>query len=67
MSLEAAVVDVLVLYTVYAILALSMELEYGELGLPNFAKAAFFAVGAFSAGALSARLGLMLLGLSWEG
>jgi branched-chain amino acid transport system permease protein len=67
MSLEAAVVDVLVLYTVYAILALSMELEYGELGLPNFAKAAFFAVGAFSAGALSARLGLMPLGLSWEG
>uniref|UniRef100_A0A7C4B8G4 Branched-chain amino acid ABC transporter permease n=1 Tax=Thermofilum pendens TaxID=2269 RepID=A0A7C4B8G4_THEPE len=67
MGLEAAVADVCILYTVYAILALSMELEYGELGLPNFAKAAFFAVGAFSAGALSARLGLMLLGLSWEG
>jgi len=67
MALEAAVVDVCVLYTVYAILALSMELEYGELGLPNFAKAAFFAVGAFSAGAFSARLGLLLLGMRWEG
>uniref|UniRef100_A0A7J3X7B9 Branched-chain amino acid ABC transporter permease n=2 Tax=Thermofilum pendens TaxID=2269 RepID=A0A7J3X7B9_THEPE len=67
MGVEAAVVDVCVLYAVYAILALSMELEYGELGLPNFAKAAFFALGAFSAGALSARLGVILLGMDWEG
>ncbi|MEM0092953.1 MAG: branched-chain amino acid ABC transporter permease [Thermofilum sp.] len=63
----AMLVDVCVLYSVYAILAISMELEYGELGLPNFAKAAFFAVGAFSVGGLSARLGTWLLGWSWEG
>lgn len=63
----AMLVDICVLYAVYAVLATSMELEYGELGLPNFAKAAFFAVGAFSVGALSARVGVWLLGLSWEG
>lgn len=67
MDLLAAFLDVCILYAVYAILAISMELEYGELGLPNFAKAAVFAVGAFSAGALSTRLGVWMLGWSWEG
>lgn len=55
------------LYSIYLILATSMELEYGELGLPNFAKAAFFAVGAFAVGALSVRLGAFLAGITWEG
>lgn len=67
MDIGAAVIDVCVLYSVYAILAISMELEYGELGLPNFAKAAFFAMGAFSAAAVSTRLGVWLLGWNWEG
>ncbi len=55
------------LYSIYLILATSMELEYGELGLPNFAKAAFFAVGAFAVGALAVRLGALLAGIAWEG
>lgn len=55
------------LYSIYLILATSMELEYGELGLPNFAKAAFFAVGAFAVGALAVRLGALLMGIAWEG
>ncbi|MEM2794671.1 MAG: hypothetical protein QXY49_02315, partial [Thermofilaceae archaeon] len=55
------------LYSIYLILATSMELEYGELGLPNFAKAAFFAVGAFAVGASSVRLGAFLAGITWEG
>lgn len=60
-------VDLGVLYSVYVILASSLNLEYGELGLPNFAKSAFFAVGAFSVGALSVRLGTLLLGITMEG
>ena len=55
------------LYSIYAILSSSMELVYGELGLPDFAKSAFFAIGAFAAGALSVRLGTMLVGIAWEG
>lgn len=55
------------LYSIYLILASSMELEYGELGLPSFAKAAFLALGAFALGALSVRLGALILGLTLEG
>mgnify|MGYP001772764726 CR=1 FL=1 len=67
MNVIAIFVDACTLYAIYALLAISMELEYGELGLPNFAKAAFFAIGAFAAGALSARVGVWLLGWRWEG
>ncbi|MCC6005327.1 MAG: branched-chain amino acid ABC transporter permease [Thermofilum sp.] len=59
--------DITVLYSVYMILSVSLDLEYGEAGLPNFAKAAFFALGAFSVGALSVRLGAFLLGVGIEG
>lgn len=55
------------LYSIYVILSSSMELVYGELGLPDFAKAAFFAIGAFAAGALTTRLGVALMGIAWEG
>jgi len=55
------------LYSVYVILSSSMELVYGELGLPDFAKAAFFAIGAFAVGALTTRLGAVLSGIAWEG
>ncbi|MCC6065082.1 MAG: branched-chain amino acid ABC transporter permease [Thermofilum sp.] len=63
----AFVVSLGTLYSIYVILSSSMELVYGELGLPDFAKAAFFAVGAFAAGALSVRLGAALAGIAWEG
>lgn len=61
------ILDLGVLYSIYAILAISVEIEYGELGIPNFAKSAMYAVGAFSVGALSTRLGVWLLGIKWEG
>ncbi|MEZ0345138.1 MAG: branched-chain amino acid ABC transporter permease [Infirmifilum sp.] len=56
-----------VLYSIYSILAISVELEYGELGIPNFAKSAIFASGAFSVGALATRLGVWLIGIPWQG
>jgi len=66
-ELLSFLVSVGTLYSIYLILASSMELEYGELGLPSFAKAAFFALGAFTVGALSVRLGALLTGLAMEG
>ncbi len=61
------ILDLGVLYSIYAILAISVEIEYGELGIPNFAKSAMFAIGAFSVGALATRLGVWLIGATWEG
>jgi len=55
------VADLLFLYTsiatlfgIYAILALSFNLEYGYSGQPNLGKVFFFSVGAYVAGALVA-------------
>ncbi|QOJ78065.1 branched-chain amino acid ABC transporter permease [Infirmifilum lucidum] len=61
------ILDLGVLYSIYAILAISVEIEYGELGIPNFAKSAMYAIGAFSVGALATRLGVWLTGVAWEG
>jgi len=43
-------------YSIYQMLALSLNLEYGYGGLPNFGKVMFFAGGAFVTGALLTRL-----------
>lgn len=67
MEVLSFLVSVGTLYSVYLILASSMELEYGELGLPSFAKAAFFALGAFAVGALTVRLGSLVAGIVLEG
>ncbi len=47
-------VQYLVLYSVYAILALSFNLEYGFGGIPNFGKVLFLSLGAYTAGGLVA-------------
>lgn len=67
MEVLAFAVSVGTLYSIYLILSSSMELEYGELGLPSFAKAAFFALGAFAVGSLSVRLGALLAGIAITG
>ncbi len=45
-------------FGVYAIMALSFNLEYGYGGVPNFGKVLFMSLGAYSAGTLAAWLGL---------
>lgn len=67
MDLLLFMLDIGVLYSIYAILAISVEIEYGELGIPNFAKSAMYAIGAFSVGATATRLGVWLIGATWEG
>ena len=48
----------IVWFGVYAILSLSFNLEYGYGGVPNFGKVLFMSLGAYTAGALAAWLGL---------
>ncbi len=66
-NLFLLMVDIGTMYGIFLILASSMELEYGELGIPNFGKVMFFAAGAFTVGALAVRIGTWLAGITWEG
>jgi branched-chain amino acid transport system permease protein len=43
-----------IIFSLYSLLSLSLNLEYGYTGLPNFGKVAFQAVGAFVCGAFTA-------------
>ena len=43
-----------IIYSVYAIMALSFNIEYGFGGIPNFGKVLFASLGAYSAGGLVA-------------
>jgi branched-chain amino acid transport system permease protein len=43
-------------FSIYFILSLSLNLEYGFTGLPNFGKAFFFSLGAYVAGTLIPRV-----------
>ncbi len=53
MSLLAYAVDTLIFINIYAILALSLNLEAGTARLMNFGKVAFFAIGAYASALLS--------------
>lgn len=51
-------------YGIYAILALSLNLEYGYAGQPNFGQVLFYGVGAFVAATVAANLLPLFAGLS---
>ncbi len=53
MSMLAYAVDALIFINIYAILALSLNLEAGTARLMNFGKVAFFAIGAYTSALLS--------------
>lgn len=50
----------LVYFSVYGIIALSFNIEYGFTGIPNFGKVLFVAIGAYAAGVLASHLVLWL-------
>ncbi len=52
MAILSIVVAFFTFYAIYTILALSMNLEYGFGGLPNFGKVFFYSAGAYTAAAL---------------
>ena len=49
-------------FVIYALLALSLNLELGYGGISNFGKVAFYAIGAFAVGAIANRIAFMMLG-----
>ncbi len=55
-------VDLLVYIGIYVILSISLNIEYGYAGIPNFGKVLSFLGGAIVAGAIGSRLALVLIG-----
>ncbi|OYT62269.1 MAG: branched-chain amino acid ABC transporter permease [Thermofilum sp. ex4484_15] len=57
-------IDLASFYSFYLMLSVSLNLEYGYTGIPNFGKVMFFAGGAFVTGSLTARLIAPLAGVN---
>ena len=53
------VLDIIALFSIYSIVVLSLNLEAGYTGIPNFGKLLGVAVGAFTVSALSGRLAIL--------
>ncbi len=61
-DIGATVIAILTLFGIYALMALSLNLEYGVAGVPNFGQALFVSVGAYVAGITYTRLLPLLAG-----
>jgi branched-chain amino acid transport system permease protein len=61
-DLQATALALLTDFGIYALMALSLNLEYGVAGIPNFGQAAFVSFGAYTAGMLYTRLLPLLAG-----
>ncbi|HZQ11066.1 MAG TPA: branched-chain amino acid ABC transporter permease [Anaerolineae bacterium] len=59
---QATAIALLTFFGIYALMALSLNLEYGVAGIPNFGQAAFISFGAYTAGVLYTRLLPLLAG-----
>ena len=57
-------IDLLALYGIYLIVSLSLNLEFGFAGIPNFGKVFSVAIGAFVAGFVPGRLAAWVMGIS---
>jgi len=53
-------------YSIYLLLSISLNLEYGFTGIPNFGKVMFWAGGAFITGALASRVIAPFIGIPWK-
>ncbi len=58
----ATVISLLTIFGISAIIALSLNLEYGLAGIPNFGQALFVSIGAYTAGWTYTRLLPLLAG-----
>lgn len=56
-------VDIAILFCIYLILSLTLNIEFGYTGIPNFGKVFFVAIAGLLAGSLSYRLAIYLLRL----
>ncbi len=50
LDLPATLIALLTFFAIYALMALSLNLEYGLAGIPNFGQALFVSLGAYTAG-----------------
>jgi branched-chain amino acid transport system permease protein len=63
MALEYFFLDVILWFSIYLIVALSLNLEYGYAGIPNFGRAMAVLVGASTVGFLVNHILMFLLGI----
>jgi branched-chain amino acid transport system permease protein len=61
-DVTASLVSLLTTFAIAAIIALSLNIEYGVGGIPNFGKALFVSIGAYAAGVTYTRLLPLLAG-----
>jgi branched-chain amino acid transport system permease protein len=59
--------EVVVLFLIYALILIGLNLQFGHTGLTNFGPVAFFAVGGYTAGLLTAQdpFGAVGFGMPW--
>ena len=62
LDLTATIIALLTFFGISAMIALSLNLEYGLTGIPNFGKALFVSIGAYVAGVTYTRLLPLLAG-----
>ncbi len=60
-------IDLGTAYTLYLVVSLTLNLEAGFAGVPNFGKVMFVAAGAAAAGSVSGRLAAVILGINTHG
>ncbi|MHC1564366.1 MAG: branched-chain amino acid ABC transporter permease [Candidatus Hecatellaceae archaeon] len=63
MDVASFAISIMTWFGIYALLSLSLNLELGYTGIPNFGKVAFFGIGAIASGALASRLMLAIAGM----
>ncbi|MDG7001080.1 MAG: branched-chain amino acid ABC transporter permease, partial [Nitrososphaerota archaeon] len=63
-DLISVLIDAAIIFCVYLVVSLTVNLEFGYTGVPNFGKVLFVSVGGLIAGSLSYRLAVYVLNLS---
>ena len=66
MAFEALISSILLWFGIYSILSLSLNIEYGYGGIPNFGKALAVLVGAFTSGAIVNRILIFMFSIKGE-
>src|SRR5262249_26521324 len=65
LDLAATLIALLTFFGISALMALSLNLEYGVAGVPNFGQVLFVSIGAYTTGVAYTRLLPLLAGQAW--
>lgn len=66
MEMEYFFLDVVLWFSIYLIVALSLNVEYGYAGIPNFGRSMAVLIGAVAVGGAVNRILMLLLGIEGE-